>query len=145
MKMVICGSIDVTPAIQAVQLTLTNLGHNVRIPAFSERIIQGEISLADFIAVKERDGDTPLRIASGEDAIKRHYDLITASEAILVVNVEKKGVANYIGGNTFLEMGFAYVLGKKIFLLNPIPEVSYRDELLAMHPIILNGDLSNLK
>jgi predicted RNA-binding protein with PUA domain len=42
-------------------------------------------------------------------------------------------------------MAFAYVLDKKIFLLNPIPKISYSDEIYAMKPIILNGDLTKIK
>lgn len=76
--------------------------------------------------------------------IKRYFQLIKESDGILVCNFEKNGIKNYIGGNTFLEMGLAYVLDKKIFLLNPIPEVNYKDEILAMEPIILNGDLEKI-
>jgi predicted RNA-binding protein with PUA domain len=63
----------------------------------------------------------------------------------LIVNIDKKDICNYIGGNTFLEMGFAHILNKKIFLLNEIPEMIYTDEILAMQPIALNGDLSKIK
>jgi predicted RNA-binding protein with PUA domain len=38
-------------------------------------------------------------------------------------------------------MGFAYVLGKKIFLVNPIPDLNYKDEIKAMNPIVLNGNI----
>ena len=61
------------------------------------------------------------------------------------MNTDKDGKSNYIGGNTFLEMGFAHVLGKSIYVLNPLPEVSYRDELDAMKPVVLNGDLNLIK
>ncbi len=41
-----------------------------------------------------------------------------------------------------MEMGFAHVNGKKIFLLNPIPEdVPYTDEIKAMADVVINGDL----
>ena len=55
---------------------------------------------------------------------------------------DKNKTKNYVGGNTLIEIGQAYVNNKKIFLLNPIPEVSYRAEIEAIDPIILNGDLS---
>ena len=64
------------------------------------------------------------------------------SEAELVYNIEKHGIPNYIGGNTFLEMGFSHILEKSIFLYNPIPDLSYRDEMLAMQPRIINRDLT---
>lgn len=44
-----------------------------------------------------------------------------------------------------MEIGFAHVHGKKVFLLNPIPEIDfYKDELLTMADKILNGDLSKI-
>jgi len=61
------------------------------------------------------------------------------------VNYDKRGIKNYIGGNSFLEMGFAHILQKKIFLLNGIPEIIYSDEIKAMQPTVLNGDLSKIK
>ncbi|MFC1789856.1 hypothetical protein ACFLZP_00005, partial [Patescibacteria group bacterium] len=79
--------------------------------------------------------------------IKDYYEKIKRSEAILVINETKKGISGYIGGNTFLEMGFAHVLGKKIYCLNPLPKelgVFYQ-ELLAFQPTILNGDLGGIR
>jgi predicted RNA-binding protein with PUA domain len=65
-------------------------------------------------------------------------------DAILILNLEKNNIKGYIGGNTFLEMGFAHVLNKKIFLLNEIPEMGYKDEIVAMKPVILEGDLNRI-
>lgn len=77
------------------------------------------------------------------DAIRDHWEKIKQSDAILVLNYDRKGIANYIGGNTLMEIGFAYVLRKKIFLLNPIPEIEfYKSEIEAICPTILNGNLS---
>ena len=58
-----------------------------------------------------------------------------------MANFDKHNIQNYIGGNTFLEMGFAHILKKPIYLLNEIPEMSYTDELRAMQPIVIKGDL----
>jgi len=77
--------------------------------------------------------------------IKWYYNAIVNSDAILVLNFDKKGIKNYIGGNTFMEMGFAHVHDKKIFLLNPVPEVSYKDEILAMLTEVLDRDIARLK
>lgn len=80
------------------------------------------------------------------DYLKQHYKNICVSDAVLVVNLEKNGVKNYIGGNVLIEMGQAFVNEKAIFLLNSIPEaVSYRDELLAMAPNCLDGNLSSIR
>lgn len=76
--------------------------------------------------------------------IREHFAYIKKSDAILVLNYEKKGIAGYIGGNTFLEMGYAFGLEKKIYVLYPIPEMDYKTEMHAMQPVILNGDISRL-
>lgn len=74
--------------------------------------------------------------------ISEHLDKIKQSDAVLVVNETLKGVPGYIGANTFLEMGFAYALGKKIYVFNPLPEQPNKVELQGLLPVILNGDLS---
>jgi hypothetical protein len=45
-----------------------------------------------------------------------------------------------------MEMGQAYVNNKKIFFLNGMPTgLPYMDEIEAMDPICLHGDLNNLE
>lgn len=144
MKIVICSSIDFTHEVKDVFDKLKELGHETEIPLTSQRILNGELTLEDFKKEKETNGDGFVRKVK-DDVIKRYYNLIKDSDAILVVNLEKKGIKNYIGGNTLMEMGFAYVLDKKIYLLNPVPEIGYKDEILAMQPVILNGDLNKIK
>lgn len=78
--------------------------------------------------------------------IRWWHDCIVSGDAILVCNYDKNGIKNYIGGNTFLEIGFAHVNNKKIFLLNPIPEeVPYVDEIKAMVDVVLDGDLRKIQ
>lgn len=80
------------------------------------------------------------------DAIREFWKAMQGADAVLALNLDKRGIKNYIGGNTFLELGFAHVLGQKIFLLNPIPDIPfYASEIEAMKPVILNGDLSLLR
>lgn len=78
------------------------------------------------------------------DFIREHFRKIEKADAILVLNYDKRGIKNYIGGNTFLEIGLAYWLGKTIYLLNPIPEMDYSVEMQAMQPNILDGDITKL-
>jgi hypothetical protein len=78
------------------------------------------------------------------DYLNDHYRNIIASDAVFVVNLEKNGIKNYIGGNALIEMGQAYVTGKKIFLWNPIPDMPYKDEIIAVKPIVINGDFSKI-
>lgn len=79
-----------------------------------------------------------------QDAIREFWRLMQGGDAILVANYDKHGIENYIGGNTFLEMGFAHVLDQRIYLLNPVPDMAYTSEIEAMRPIILDGDLSRI-
>lgn len=149
MTIAIVASIDFTPKIKEVADLLSKEGHEVDIPFTSQRIINGELTLEEFIAEKEKNGDGIFREAAmreiNNDVITRYFNKIKECDAILVLNVEKKGITNYIGGNALIEMAFAHVLGKKIYLLNDIPKMSYTDEIVAMQPIIIHGDFSKIK
>lgn len=63
---------------------------------------------------------------------------------LLNSNISKNGIENYVGGNSLIEMAFAHISDKKIFLFNPSPNMSYKDEIEAMKPIILNKDLGRI-
>lgn len=74
-----------------------------------------------------------------------HFDKVAAGDAILVLNFEKNGIENYIGGNVLMEMGLAFHLKKPIFILNDAPkESSYEEEILGMLPVFLDGDIERL-
>ena len=70
---------------------------------------------------------------------------ISPQDAVLVLNLEKKGIQNYIGGATFLEIYMAWNMNKKIFLYNPLPNCSFTDELKGINPKIINGNLDLIK
>lgn len=112
------------------------MGHICFIPESTDNYAEGRMEKVSGSESAER------KITN--NFIRKHYDLITNSGAILVLNHDKKGVKNYIGGNSLMEMGFAHIHNKKIFLLNPVPELSYSDEISAMTDIVLNGDLNKI-
>lgn len=66
-------------------------------------------------------------------------------DAVLVLNFQKNGIDNYIGGATFLEMYDAFRYKKKIFMYNDIPKGMLYDEILGFEPILINGDLNLVK
>ena len=115
---------------------LEKANHKVIIPRNTELYANGSLS------PESRSESTENKIKC--NLLKTYFDLIKSSDAVLVINEAKEGVKNYIGGNTFLEMGFAHVLGKKLFLLNEIPDMFCKDEIKAMQPIVLNGDLDKV-
>ena len=77
--------------------------------------------------------------------MRKDKDNIEPQDAVLILNFEKKGIPNYIGGATFLEVYKSWELGKKIFFYNPLPNCSFTDELIGINPIIINGNLNLLK
>lgn len=149
MTITMCSSVDFTPRILDVKEILTSKGHTVNIPYLSEKIEKGELTMEGYLATKNLRGDVAMRESDQIDLIKRYWDLIHSSDAILVLNFEKKGITNYIGGNTLMEIGFAYGHAKKIYLYNQIPSRSermhYIDEIISMKPIIINGNLDLIK
>jgi len=72
---------------------------------------------------------------------KQSAETISKMDAVLTLNFDKNGKANYIGGATFLELYEAFINNKKIFLYNPIPEGMLYDEIQGFSPIIINGNL----
>jgi len=143
MKIAVCGSLNFTYEIKEIADKLKELGFEVHIPFGCERILKGEFSFEEI--KKEKENGQFSNRAIKYDAIRKYWDIIDWSDAILVANFDKKGIQGYIGGNSFLEMGFAHILNKKIFLLNDIPKMVYSDEIKAMQPLILNENLSRIK
>lgn len=115
---------------------LLALGHVVNLHEHYRAQSRGEMK--DLI---DRMGKEHSSVKREHDYIRYHYNEIVDSDAILVLNFDKNGIKNYIGGNTLMELGFAHVHNKKIFLVNPIPEIGYKDEIEAVDPIIINDKL----
>ena len=143
MKITICSSLAFVKEIKETSDNLIKLNHEVLLPKTAELIIKGELTQEQID--KEKGTEAFSNRIIKNDAIKVHCSKIKSSDAILVLNYDKNNVKNYIGGAVFLELGFAYIFDKKIFLLNDIPGISYKDEITAMSPIVLNGDLSKIK
>jgi hypothetical protein len=79
------------------------------------------------------------------EMFKHSIDVIKKMDAVLVLNFEKNGIANYIGGATFLEMYDAFRFSKKIFLYNEIPEGILKDEIVGFGPFVIKGNLAKIK
>ncbi len=147
MIITICGSIAHLDRMIECQGALETGGHEVHIPAFVSRDQDGNpMDSKEFYRIR-KSGEMELSWFEGEKsrAMQQHFDLIAKSDAVLVVNEEKNDSAGYVGGNTLMEMGLAFYLKKKIYLLNPIPEISYKEEIIGMTPVILNGDLARIQ
>ncbi|HKU19172.1 MAG TPA: hypothetical protein VJP80_07975 [Candidatus Saccharimonadales bacterium] len=79
------------------------------------------------------------------ERMRTHFDEITRGNAILVLNYEKHGKANYIGPNVLMEMALAFYQRKPIFVINELPaDTPFEEELKGMMPVILHGKLQDL-
>ena len=147
MRITLCGSIKFYEDMNRCKEQLEKLGHEVKLPPCEIKDDKGgTISVTEYYNMrKEEKNDESWIWKRKEESMRAHFDKICWSEVILVLNISKNNIANYIGGNTLLEMGLAFHLKKKIFLLNPIPEISYKEEILGMSPVILNSNLSLIK
>lgn len=141
MKITICGSMKSAQKMVDAYNGLIAMGHEPQMHKDVFGIASGTAEeLIEGIEMDHSD------IKRKHNFIKIWHNLIVNGDAILVCNYDKNGIKNYIGGNTLMEIGFAYVNDKKIFLMNPIPtDVPYTDEIKAMADTVLKGDLKKIK
>ena len=137
MKIIICGSMSSAAQMLDAEKELLQDNHEVVLPKHTKEYAE------KVLAEETAHESTKNKIE--HDLIRDYFEKIKNADAVLIVNVDKKGIHNYIGGNSFLEMGFAHILNKPIFILNQIPEMIYTDEILAMQPVVLNGDLLKIQ
>lgn len=112
---------------------LEDLGHKVFMPNCydcpeTESLYRGTPKHAEFKA----------------KMFKQSENTINQMDAVLVLNFDKNGQKNYIGGATFLEIYDAFRMNKKIYFVNPIPDNMLKDELIGFSPVIINNDLSKI-
>ena len=122
--------------IPPIKEKLENMGHEIYLPnsylhpdAEKEAWNLGEKSHAEFKA----------------KMFKMSEEKIKQMDAILVLNYDKNGIKNYLGGATFLEMYDAFRLDKKIFMYHSVPEGILYDEILGFSPIVINEKLEEVK
>lgn len=137
MKIGIAGSMQFTEKMIEIRDELISLGHNAFVTTLASPFIGKTDKEIEEIKKYQKEN---------LDAIREFWKLMQDAEALLVINLDKNGIENYIGGNTLMEIGFAHVLNQKIFLYNPIPDISYyKSEIEAVKPIVINKNLSLIK
>jgi non-canonical (house-cleaning) NTP pyrophosphatase len=133
MKITMCGSMQFEREMNDAAKQLQALGYETEKPNSVEGHAYGEGQDLDEIAHLK------------QGFVKEHFAKIDQSEGILVVNCDKKGVKGYIGGNTLMEMTYAFAQGLDIYTLYDLPKgISYAQEIDAMMPVVLGGDIENL-
>jgi len=133
MKIALIGSMNFIDEMNDIKQELIKLGHDAFFTSLADNIIGKDVKEKERIKLENK---------YYHDAIKTFWNEMQKADAVLVCNWDKNGIKNYIGGNTLMEIGFAYILEQKIFLLNPIPDMDYlKTEVEAINPFILCGDL----
>lgn len=139
MKITLCGSIKFAKEIVEIYRKLKELGHEPLMHDEMFKIANGTLTGKTYWEISENGTKRKCNL------IKWWHDCIKSGDAILVCNFDNGRIKNYTGGNVLMEIGFAYVNDKKIFLLNPIPKELSSDELKVMVDVILDGDLSKIQ
>jgi len=147
MKITICGSIAFIHEMLDVKKKLEDLGHQVKLPPTEVKDDNGNMMpVKEFYARRKTETDDTSWIwDTKETAMRLHFQKVEWCDSVIILNYDKNSIPNYIGANTLLEMGLAFHLNKKIFLLNNIPEISYKEEILGMKPIIIKQDLTRIR
>ena len=143
MKITICGSLNFAEKIKEIAEELEANGHEVEMPASINDFGVNNFEEADAL---KNDRENYIKKIK-PDYARGHFNKILNGDAILVVNIDKKGIKNYIGGATFSEIMMALHGKKKIYFLNPMPTEPeiFIDEIESVDPIILDGDLNKVR
>lgn len=136
MRIGIIGSMQYTEKMMAIRDQLISMGHDAYLTSFAPDFVGKSDSEKEAIKLAQK---------SYADPLTEFWQLMQGGDAVLVLNLDKHGIKNYIGGNTLMEIGFAHVLKQKVFLWNEIPEIPYyKTEIISVNPIVINQDLNNI-
>ena len=102
-----------------VKKQLEQLGHEVKLPPFEVKDENGNmIPVKEYYSRRKSETDDTSWIWDRkEEAMRMHFQKVEWGDAVLILNFDKNAVSNYVGANTLLEMGLAFHLNKKVFLL----------------------------
>jgi len=139
----ICSSASFYSKVVDIQNQLTKLGYKVKIPKTADKMRQsGNFDVENYkLWLKDKNA---YKIKT--KLMDEHFKKVIASDGILVVNLEKKNIKGYIGGNVLMEMVIAYHYKKPIYLWNPVDHSSpFEEEIIGLKSIYINQDLSKIK
>lgn len=136
MKIFICCSKHLYHRVLPIKRQLEESGHKVALPNSFYKPLKEE----DMKEIGKKEHKKWKR-----RMIHKSHRRTLSNDAILVLNFNKTGQKNYIGGATFLEIFAAFYSKKKVFLYNPIPVGILEDELRAMITEVIGGDLTKIK
>ncbi|HSX30323.1 MAG TPA: hypothetical protein VLE99_00185 [Candidatus Saccharimonadales bacterium] len=121
MKIGVVGSMQFTEQMMQLCEKLRRLGHDAYMSKFAASFVGKTDSEAEKIKLEQK---------YQQDAIREDCKWVADMDALLIANYDKHGISGYIGGNAFIEMAYAHILGKPLYALQPLHEnalLRYRD------------------
>lgn len=142
-KITICCSANFYKDALAVQSKLEKSGFRVTVPHTATIMKKtGDYNPTHYKVWYSDKGK--YKIKAGK--MRRHFNEIVKSDAILVLYLKKHNQNGYIGGNTLMEMGLAFHLKKPIFVWREAsPKSAIYEEILGVLPVFINADIGNIK
>lgn len=131
-RIVICGSMLFFKEMVICQQQLESLGIEAIIPKEEDNTVSF-YNEKQYLEFKKKVSRTYLKKIRDKD-----------TAGVLIYNAPKRGIANYIGANTLVELAMAFTWNRKIFLLNDIYD-PLKDELNAWNCICIHGNLQQIK
>ena len=139
MKIMICGSMSFAKEMVELQKQLQDLGYSVSVPSDTELHLEKPGFVDDL--------DKDMEHIVANNVMRECFNLLAASDAVIFLNLPKNGIDGYMGASALMEIGLAYYLKKKIYLMYPHPDPHqhrWAHEVASLQPTILNGDVSIL-
>ena len=136
----VLGSMSFAPKMKQAKQQLEAKGFEVLVTSDLDFIIENPHITDDLDADYEH--------CLKNDIFRKFFDSIAESDAVVALNYPKNGVEGYCGVSVCMELGLAYYLYKKMYLLYPLPSYHQQRwalEIAIMQPEILNGDLDKIK
>ena len=138
MKILIGGSMSFADKMIEARWTLEQLGHEVKLSPDTDYFMQHAKDKMSF--------EEELKFCKETDIMRKFFDEIATIDWMLFLNYDRKWISWYIGTSVLMEIGIAFFLKKKIYLISPIDTTqSYALEVMETNPIIIDGDLNKIQ
>ncbi|MCK4669988.1 MAG: hypothetical protein KAT43_02200 [Nanoarchaeota archaeon] len=121
LKITLCSSAKFFPRLPRIKKALQKLEYEILLP-----------SMIDFHDPEEEEFIRRQTISTID-----HFRKIGRSDAIYVANYDNERIPGRVGENSFSEIAVAFYKKIPIFLMNPVPEMSYRDVIQSMQPHVV--------
>ena len=145
MILTICSSARFAKESQEIKKKLEENGVDALLYPQMVSVKKKTVTAHEFHAMRKKNLTKEL-LKVKKQLMDEHIAKIKNSDAILVLNFDRPKSPGYIGGNSFLEMGIAYALGKRVFIWKrPTKALRYYEEIMAMQPIVIREDLEKIK